>query len=389
MAKSNYEFRKLNSKPMPAKIVDSTAVRVLAKAAKKLGLGWKKFIEFTSTVVKNTNAAIKDAKVEAVNNNINRMTAKIEDNNNLINSIRNDANANAADFTVMSQAQAENEKLTGKIGDLTYKNVEPKITSSNDLNSIIDKALNASGNEVVPTTVAELDKAFDAAGIKNIVANEVAPKVEEKPIVEKHVEAPKPIEVAKTVEAKKDVIGEDQVVNEVINAIKATNDLKTKNNELQDSNNKLVIDNNTKDARITDLETQLKTVSDERDGLKIENQTLRNTNSNQVTTIAGLNKERDALSATIKDQKALEDKIRSFEETIKQHDRERDEMLNEFEKLRFSASENQKTLEIMRKDYATLTDERNRYKNYIISIQTSLNAANVIQPSNVEESKTR
>lgn len=339
MAKSKYEFSKLKNKSLPAKIVDSTAVRVLVKAAKKLSSGWKNFAAYTGTTIGN----IKAGNVNVTE--MDKIAEKIEVNNNLVDTIREDKRATAADFKVAVKAQRENARLEAKLGKMLNKQIileTRKATETIDLNAAIDDALGANGK--TKTSTDELNKLFDEVGV-GMKAVETEMPVLETPTVVPTVEPviePSVVEPVAPIQAPTGTTNEldlqrDPIVTATINAIKTAKsmaaenqrlvaEMKTKNdriagletsegslkNEIQSKNDKinnleaseksLTEDNKAKDEEIGNYKSSeeanvvvMKTISD-------ENQLLRETNSTQAVTIAKVSKENESLQEIVKNQ---------------------------------------------------------------------------------------
>ena len=355
MAKSNYEFKKLKAKSMPAKIVESTAVRVLGKAAQKLSAGWKKFISIPSAIVDSVKAEAVNAKLD----DMTRITTKMEENQNLVNTIRQDEQANSNDFNVMTAAKAENEKLAEKLEKLMNKkvSVETKTGESVDLNAILAQEL-GSDEEVKPSTFDELNKAFDEAGI--VAANqtpiESAPIVE--PVAQPTVEptfVPTPMPEIPTQIKVEENLNIDPVVSQVINTFK--------------------------DAKKAIEQNQL---------LNKENEVLKQTNSTQAVSIANLSKENETLKESVKNQNTLEQKISDYSSAISRHEIERSEMSKEVEKLKYSSRENEMQLKNLESDMAKISKERDFYKSQILALKNAIGFNDpTIDPAIVGENKVR
>lgn len=354
MAKSNYEFKKLKAKSMPAKIVESTAVRVLGKAAQKLSSGWKKFISIPSAIVDSVKAEAVNARLD----DMTRITTKMEENQNLVNTIRQDGQANSNDFNVMGKAQAENEKLAEKLEKLMNKkvSVETKTGESVDLNAILTQELGF-GEEVKPSTFDELNKAFDEAGI--VAAADQTPVVSTpvvEPVVQPTVEpALTPMNEMPNQAKTEENLNIDPVVSQVINTLN--------------------------DAKKAIEQNQL---------LNKENEVLKQTNSTQAVSIANLSKENETLKESVKNQNTLEQKISDYASAISRHEIERSEMSKEVEKLKYSSRENEVQLKNLESDMAKISKERDFYKSQILALKNAIGFNGpTIDQATVEENKVR
>jgi predicted RNase H-like nuclease (RuvC/YqgF family) len=343
MAKSNYEFKKLKTKTMPSKIVESTAVRVLAKASQKLSSGWKKFISIP-------NAIVDRVKEEAINSKVDdmaRISAKMEENQDLINTIRQDEQANSGDFDVMAAAQAENEKLEEKLGKIMNKKVklETKKGESVDLNAILSQEL-GSDEVAKASTFDELNQAFDAAGI---VAVNPAPVVE--PAIQPVVE-PTAVELA--------FVPTPAVETPVIETPKQMPTVENTNN----------IDPVV--SQVISTFNDAKKAIEQNGVLNRENETLKQTNASQAVTIANLTKENETLKESVKDKNVLVQQITTYESVIAKHEAERAEMNQEVERLKFSTKENLAHLDKLASDMEKILKERDFYKNQILALKNAI-----------------
>lgn len=380
MAKSKYEFKKLKSKSLPAKIMDSTAVRVLSKAAKKLGLGWKKFIAYAGSSLSNVKADI--TKVDEAQ----RLQEKIAENQQLVETIKNDEKATAADFKVMAKAQTENEKLAAKLEKLLNKKVkvETKKGVSNDLQEVLsedEKEAVEEINSAIEASVEDLNKAFDAAGV---TVAEVATQAEEvKPVqVEQPQEEIKPIEQAAPAEVvapvtpvannNVDMTQSDPVVAKVIEQLNNAKQLAAANQTLTAENQRLTTESATKAQTITGLQATVNSLTDANQKLTGDNDTLKQTNATQAVSIANLTKENDNLKSRTANQIVLEQKVSEYEGVITRHEKERIEMQKELETLRIASRDNEARAKKLEADILKLSRERDYYQSQIIALQNAM-----------------
>jgi hypothetical protein len=320
-----------------------------------------------------------------------RIATKIESNQNLIDAIKKDEQANSADFKVMSKAQSENEKLAQKLEGILNKKVtvETKKGTSVDLNEVISEEMNEN-EEMSPVTLAELDKALNEAGIPEVTAEvniQEPAEVKTEPSVEPIAIATPtaPVDAPKPVANNAEPTSTDPLVSNVINAINNAKALKVENETLISENQRLSVENKDKDAKITSLGINLNTLSNQNQTLVSENQKLSQTNASQAVSIANLSKENQAFKASIKNQAELEQKINGYEDIMSKHEKERSEMAIELEGLRRSARDNQMLIQKLETDMRKIEAERNLYSSQISSLKKALGFVEPVPTPNVEE----
>ena len=364
MAKSKYEFKRLKAKPLPAKIIDSTAVRVLATAAKKLSTKWKKFVLYAGGII--GSARVEAAKIT----DSDRLSDKIEANQTLIDTIKNDENATSKDFKVMATAQAENEKLAGKLAKLMKKKVvvTTKKGESVDLNAVLNDKEDLDKEKVV-TTLSDLGTSLDAAGAGKAVVEPIvveAAKVEEPipvqaiPVVvvnEQQVVTPvSPVVAPKPVVDQPDLTQENPFISKIKEALDSAKVKAAQNQTLTVENQKLAAENKTKDEKVITLEAVTQTLSTQNQTLTNENQTLQQTNATQAVSIANLARDSETLAAKISEV-AKQQEAQAKESEIKMYG---------------------------------ITKERDYYKNLVMSLGKYVDLTGLITPPTTgEESKTR
>ena len=391
MAKSKYEFKKLKSKSLPAKIMDSTAVRVLAKAAKKLGSAWRKFITYSAGAIGNIKSEV--AKVEQAE----VIRQKIEENQQLVDSIKKDEQATAADFKVMAKAQNENEKLAAKLEKLLNKKVkvETKTGMSEDLKAALSAEEIEAVEEVnkqIETSVDDLNKAFDDAGVT--VADVNAQTVEAQP-VEEHKEEVKPIEqvapseivtpAAPVANNAADLSQNDPVVSKVIQQLNNARQLAADNQNLTAENQRLTTESATKDQTIMGLQATVNSLTDANQKLTGDNDVLKQTNATQAVSIANLTKENDNLKSRTANQIVLEQKVSEYEGVITRHDKERAEMQKELDTLRITSRDNEARAKKLEADILKITRERDYYQSQIMALQNAID----FNPTAVNNTESR
>ncbi len=342
MATSYYEYKKLKVKPVSARIVESTAVRVLAKASKKLSSGWKKFLAIPTAMVDSVKLEAATAKAD----DIIRITNQIDNNQNLINLIKEDKQANSADYKVMAAAQKESEKLEGKLEKLEeklgkYLNKKVKVETIDGESFDLNEILNKEGIlDAEPSTYDEIDGELNQAGIP---VAELAPVVEQtaEPVADPEVK----VETVETpIENKEKVVKVDPAIEKIINTY---NDAK-----------KTLEQNVVLSRRNQDLEGQIKDLAQQ--------------NSKKDAQIASLTKEKKELEKSVQNQAGLEQKLTEYESIIARQEKERIEMSTEVEKLKFSTKENLQLLEKLEKDMDKIVNERDFYKTQILALKRAI-----------------
>lgn len=376
MAKSKYEFKKLKSKSAPARIVDSTAVRVLAKAGTKLSQGWKKFIANAKDSISNMRTGTSALNTIATKSEA--MVNKMEENAGLVAEIKQDEAATAADFKVMAKAQHENEKLEAKLNKLLNKKtkIETKKGTSNDLVEALDEELE---NNQETITSDDLTQAFDAAGVtpnqQEVVQTNQTPVIPEIKPVEITTPVMAPSSVAPTNEQQPAATpvnngepSKDPVVSRVIAQLNKINEITAENANLKTENARLAAESKTKDETINGLQSTVTSLTTENQKLTTDYQTLQQTNANQAVNIATLKKDNDSLSAQVTDYHALEQQLANYKNTVASHEREMADMQKELERVRFDANK----VQGLQSDIARLSKENDYYKQQLMAIQKAV-----------------
>ena len=368
MTKSKYEFKNFKSKPL-SRITESTAVRVVVNAVKRISSGWKKFRVATSNTI--TNIVTDNIGV----NEMTRMAAKVEANQNLIDDIKKEEEVTRSDLRVMDKAIKENEKLTKRIRKFNGKDsaLETKICDTRGLKEALDAELGKENGVGEPNS-NNLSAAFDSAGIPKLpeIKNVNMP-ITEAPKVENVIHA--------NVAEKQDEVATNNVVMSpvVSSVIEAIKNVK----QLGIVNERLTMEAKEKDEKISTLETTVNTLTN-------QNKELTNTNNSQTAAMASLSKENDSLKVAAKDQVALETRIREYESIASRREVERQEMIEELKKLRYSTSDSLARVGILEKELAKVTKERDVFQTQFNYIYNAVNVNGQAPTTQVgEENKTR
>lgn len=328
--KSNYTLKPY--KPLKAKIVESTAVKVASAIG---GFFRRKWVKLTGGIV----SAVRENTQENIGNEIDKLKTKIAEDKSLVDAIRKDENASIADDLVMISARKQIEKLEAKLSKLLKKQVklETKKAISPDFEDVMKQVLNP--NFLPPITAEDLSKDFGGAVVEPIVAN--APEVQPMPVEEPVVEPVQNTTPEPVASDKEDADLTPEKIDEVVENFK---NRAAENAKLREENRNLLSEN----AR---LKAENSKLLSENNRLKVENSTLKSNVKNQTT---------------------LEQKISEYEALIERRNREIEEMTNELEQYRFSTKENEERIKQLIADIEMLQKENKYFKRKLNTIVNAM-----------------